>query len=494
MTKVDASTAGLPGQGAQDRPALFVDAGVGHFRFQGQDERGLALFDVTLPSNSNLVQLAADYRLRERFGGGPDAAIFITGKLAALVKAAIGGGKTILPAAAAWLAGRGLIRQAADVRVMGSLAMIELSASGYLVLGLDREGALKDDLLVVNPRCGAGSGINLDRVLQKLGMARADVDALLADYCGEAGRARREAVPIRADRCGVFSSSATISDKNQGIPLPVALATTLKSEILKACRKLPAGFDQVCLGGRVFHWRFARDCAEDYLRGLGVREVLHDPDNDGALEAMRGLVAELGASGLAQSDARLLRQPVQDVYPAFAGLKARYEADRRFLRQAGLAQPDAPSIISVLPGRPLHLALDVGSTMAKAVLADAASGEVLFLRAYSNAGDTIQTLQQVFRELREAGIAALSLSGIGITGSARFQVQQAFEHVYPALSGRVLVLVENYAHARGVPAVRVARARSPSTSPSPARVTCAPPRPRRYSACCWPTWAFAASN
>jgi len=456
MTKVDASTAGLPGQGAQDRPALFVDAGVGHFRFQGQDERGLALFDVTLPSNSNLVQLAADYRLRERFGGGPDAAIFITGKLAALVKAAIGGGKTILPAAAAWLAGRGLIRQAADVRVMGSLAMIELSASGYLVLGLDREGALKDDLLVVNPRCGAGSGINLDRVLQKLGMARADVDALLADYCGEAGRARREAVPIRADRCGVFSSSATISDKNQGIPLPVALATTLKSEILKACRKLPAGFDQVCLGGRVFHWRFARDCAEDYLRGLGVREVLHDPDNDGALEAMRGLVAELGATGL--------------------------------------AQPDASSIISVLPGRPLHLALDVGSTMAKAVLADAASGEVLFLRAYSNAGDTIQTLQQVFRELREAGIAALSLSGIGITGSARFQVQQAFEHVYPALSGRVLVLVENYAHARGVPAVRVARARSPSTSPSPARVTCAPPRPRRYSACCWPTWAFAASN
>ncbi|MDP1957186.1 MAG: hypothetical protein Q8J75_03285, partial [Rhodocyclaceae bacterium] len=106
MTTVDARTAGLPGQGARVRPALFIDAGVGHFRFQGLDERGQALFDVTLPSNSNLVQLAADYRLRERFGSGPDAAIFITGKLATLVKAALGGGKTILPAAAAWMAGR----------------------------------------------------------------------------------------------------------------------------------------------------------------------------------------------------------------------------------------------------------------------------------------------------------------------------------------------------------------------------------------------------
>lgn len=455
MTTVETRTAGLPGQGARDRPALYIDAGVGHFRFQGLDERGQALFDVTLPSDSKLVQLAADYRLHERFGNGPgpchdpNAAIFITGKLATLVKTALGGGKTILPAAAAWMAGRTLIRQAADDRVK-SLAMIELSASGYLVVGLDREGALKDDLLVVNPRCGAGSGINLDRVLQKLGMARADVDALLADYSGEAGRERRAQVPIRADRCGVFSSSATISDKNQGIPLQVALATTLKSEILKACRKLPAGFDQVCLVGRVFHWRFARDCAEDYLRGMGVREVLCDPDNDGVLEAMRGLVAELGATGLAQPDARLLRQPVQDVYPAFADLRARYAADQRFLRQADLAV--APEKISVLPGRrgrPLHLALDVGSTMAKAVLADAASGEVLFLRAYSNAGDTIQTLQQVFRELRAAGIDSLALSGVGITGSARFQVQQAFEHVYPALCGRILVLVENYAHARG---------------------------------------------
>ena len=144
-------------------------------------------------------------------------------------------------------------------------------------MGVDREGRLAQDLLIVNPRCGAGSGINLDRVLQKLDVPRERVDDVLRGYAGEDGRSARAGVATRADRCGVFASSATVSDKNQGIPLDVALATTLKSEVLKACRKLPAGFDAVCFTGRIFRWRFARDCAEDFARGQGVREVFWDP-------------------------------------------------------------------------------------------------------------------------------------------------------------------------------------------------------------------------
>ena len=448
---VNVAAVSRPGQGggqSESGPSarLFIDAGVGHFRFHGLDITGETLFDATYPSNGDLNRIAADYRLHALFGRGSRAQIFITGKLAELVRDALGGGNTILPAAAAWMAAGSLIRQAAGTDV-ASLAMVELSASGYLVVGVDRDGGLKDDLLVVNPRCGAGSGINLDRVLQKLGLSRADVDPLLDEYVGEAGRERRTQVTIRADRCGVFSSSATISDKNQGIPLGAALATTLKSEVLKACRKLPQAYDQVCLAGRVFHWRFARDCAEDYLRELGVRKVTCDPDNDAALAAMRRLVDELGPDGLVQPDTRLTRQCAQDSYPAFAGLKARYESEQRYLRLPDLA--DVAEISPALSGRDLYLALDVGSTMAKAVLADADSGEVRFLRAYSNAGDTIQTLQQVFRELHSAGLATLSLRGVGITGSARFQVQQALTHIYPELSRRILVLVENYAHARG---------------------------------------------
>ena len=423
---------------------LYIDAGVGSLRLWGRTPAG-EVVDLTLSSNRDVREIIQEYRIGERFLRSREIPVMLTGKLAPLMQEALGCGKTLLPAATAWLAAKDMLQQMPES--IRSLACIDLSASGYLVVGVDRSGALKDDLLVVNPRCGAGSGINLDRVIQKLGLGRGDVDALLAGFAGGDGRQRRQEVTIRADRCGVFSSSATISDKNQGIPLEMALATTLKSEVLKACRKLPAGYDRVCLTGRVFLWRFARECAEDYLREQGVREVIADPGNDQLLISLRGLARRVGTENLAQPESRLCRQDAVSEYPALAELKARYEADHRYLRQA-----DAPLCASgfqVLATRPVHLALDVGSTMAKAVIADAASGEIHFLNAYSNAGDTIDTIKQVFRDLRQAGLDNLQVRGIGITGSARYQVQQALEHLYPELSGRIHLLVENYAHARG---------------------------------------------
>lgn len=422
---------------------LYVDAGVGFLRLRGVDDHGERIFDTTVPSNDAARALRERHDIPANYGSGAQARIFITGKLAELAREALGGGRIFPPAAAAWLAARDLMRaEAADGAA--TLARVELSASGYLLVGVDRAGQLKDDLLLVNPRCGAGSGVNLDRVLQKLGMTRDAVDDLLHAYAGAAGRARRAQVTVRADRCGVFSSSATISDKNQGIPLEAALATTLKSEVLKACSRLPPGFDKVCLAGRVFRWRFARECAEDHLREQGVREIVCDADNTQILEALRGLVERRGAAALAQPEARLRRQSQAQTYPSFAELKRQLEGEHRWLRLG-----DATVHAHDLGGRPLHIGLDVGSTMAKAVVADAESGEILFLNAYSNAGDTIETLQRAWRDLRDAGAAVLSVRGIGITGSARFQVQQALEHVYPGLGGRVAVLVENYAHARG---------------------------------------------
>ncbi|UCE32757.1 MAG: hypothetical protein JSW68_07685 [Burkholderiales bacterium] len=356
----------------------------------------------------------------------------------------LGRGASVLPAAAAWLAARDLLRAEPDPAIR-SLAVVEVSASGYLLIGVDRSGALKDDLLAVNPRCGAGCGINLDRVLQKLGLGRGEVDALLSGYEGEDARERRAQVTVRADRCGVFGSSATISDKNQGIPLDLALATTLKSEVLKACRKLPRGFDRVRLSGRVFHWRFARDCAEDWLREQAVQRIDFDPDNSQLLTSLRSFVRNAGAQGIAAPDSRLVRRRPLDAYPPLADLRRRYERERRFVRQPDLPLPATPSIA----GQRVHLALDVGSTMAKAVLAGADSGDILWLSAYSNAGDTIETVKRVFRDLAASGCAQPRIAGIGVTGSARYQVQQALEHVYPELAGRVTVLVENYAHARG---------------------------------------------
>lgn len=424
------------------KAGLFIDAGVGHVRLRAVDGAGGVLSDTLLPSSALRQAIAQHVGIAEQLGQGPGAPVYITGKLAGMAREVLGRGMTFLPAATAWLAAQDLLQHEPDPGVK-TLAIVELSATGYLVVGVDRTGALKDDLLVVNPRCGAGSGINLDRVLQKLGLARGDVDALLADYLGDEGRERRERVSVRADRCGVFASSATISDKNQGIPLDMALATTLKSEVLKAARKLPPDIDKVVLAGRVFHWRYARDCAADHLRAIGVREFALDPDNTQALESLRGLVGRLGPGGIAQPEPRLARQAAERTFPAFAEIRRRYAADHRYLRlaEAPLAQagPDSPVLIG----------LDVGSTMAKLALAHAETGETLYLAAYSNAGDTIQTIQQAFAALAAARGERLRVRGIGITGSARYQAQQALTHIYPELAGRVQVLVENYAHARG---------------------------------------------
>ena len=135
-----------------------------------------------------------------------------------------------------------------------------------MTISIDKNEKLKDDPLIVNPRCGAGTGINLSRILHKLNISRNNVDRLLDDYFGEKGKVKRDQVPVRSDRCGVFSSSATISDKNQGIPLDYALAITMKSEVMKPCRKIPSGTDKVYLTGGVFRWQYARNCAEDILK------------------------------------------------------------------------------------------------------------------------------------------------------------------------------------------------------------------------------------
>lgn len=416
---------------------LFIDAGVGHVRLRALDSAGDVLSDALLPSSALRQALEAHTEV-----AAPDAPVYITGKLAGMAREVLGRGMTFLPAATAWLAAQDLLQREPDAGVK-ALGLVDLSASGYLVAGVERTGALKDDLLVVNPRCGAGSGINLDRVLQKLGLAREDVDALLADYLGEAGCERREKVSVRADRCGVFASSATISDKNQGIPLDMALATTLKSEVLKACKKLPPGFDKVVLAGRVFHWRYARDCAADHLRAIGVRALAFDPDNTQALDSLRGLAGRLTPGGIAQPEPRLARPATEKTYPAFAEIRRRHAAGHRYLRlaEAPLAEAGAEA--------PVLIGLDVGSTMAKLALAHAETGETLYLAAYSNAGDTIQTIQQAFAALAAARGERLKVRGIGITGSARYQAREALTHIYPELAGRVQVLVENYAHARG---------------------------------------------
>ena len=416
---------------------LYIDAGVSSIRILACDDRGLQLGKLSIPGNEDLGAAVVSHgldRLSDSTG------IYITGKLQETVSRHIGRGELILPAAALWSAASSLLEGK-------PLGIIELSASGYVIIGIDEAGDLKDDMLSVNPRCGAGSGINLDRVLQKLNIERSAVDAILDDYIGEENRERREGVNIRADRCGVFAASATISDKNQGIPLDFALAVTLKSEVLKACKKLHKGFGTVWLSGGIFNWEYARDCARDYLDSLGTTDVRHDSDGSFPLRGLRHLQQVIGSNNFSQPDRRVLPMRKLVEYPSLRDVGADLESRALYRRIPN----NAPTRFDPqqLGSTPVMLGLDVGSTMAKLIISDA-KGEVIYYKgSWSNAGDTIETIQKIFADIRSNGVDMLKILQIGLTGSARYQVQKALTSLYPQLADRVSVLVENYAHAHG---------------------------------------------
>lgn len=421
---------------------IIIDAGVEHLHLaicQNSLTKSLVI-----PNHDKIETLFKNHGVLELLKE-PNSDLYLTGKLAEIVKTTVGRGQIILPGAALWTGADFLIKKHPGV---DSLGVIDLSASGYLLVAVNRDGNLKNDLLIANPHCGAGSGLNLNRILEKLAIERKEVDNILKDYLGQRGQAKRRAVSIRADRCGVFSSSATISDKNQGVPLDLALAVTMKSEVLKACKKMLPGVTTVYLTGRVFKWQYLRDCANDYLKSTGVKKILYDREQNIIIQGVRRLIEKVGPENFKNQPKEKLRKPEKLLaYPSFSELREKYLRAGLFLR---LSDPEIrPIAPAEFQTRPVNLGLDVGSTMAKILIADAATDQILFKSSCDNHGDTLETIRHIFQELKTAGVKNLNLQHLGLTGSGRYQVQRVLQKVYPALANKIFVLVENYAHARG---------------------------------------------
>ncbi len=419
-----------PVRGADGPEYLFIDAGVELIRWCISS--GSSIQTCQINTFASCADIPSE--LKDEAGHYP---VHITGHFSRILRNKLQTGHIIMSQAALWSAAAML----AD-RQQAPVAIFAMSASGYAVVGVDQQGELVDDLLQTNPRCGSGCGLNISRVLRKLNLLPEDVDETLKQFLGDAGAESRRDIPVRADRCGVFASSATISDKNQGIPVDFALATTLKSEVLKACKHITKPLNTICLSGGMFKWQFARDCASDYLSDLGNITIEHD--RDGRL-IFHGL-AQLTGNGSNYSG----YQPDSDDQANTAVTYAGFSSIARELTQKNLYKrlDRTREIPAEDLSRELLLTIDAGSTMAKVVLGTE-SGEPFFRGSYSNAGDTVDTVKAIFRDLLTRCADHLQIKAVGLTGSARYQLQQALLAVYPELFGRISVLVENYAHARG---------------------------------------------
>jgi len=437
---------------------VFIDAGIEHIHIRTYDSfiennTETLTSNIIIPNNDDIQKLFREYGIMELFRnegnsiGNSIEPIYITGKLSEITKKILSRGESIMPAAVLWSAAKFFLRKKEN-RELETIGIIDLSASGYMVICIDKNERLKENLLIVNPRCGAGTGINLSRILDKLDIDREDVDRVLVDYLGTEGKAEREQIPVRSDRCGVFSSSATISDKNQGIPLDRALAITMKSEVMKPCRKMSHGTDKVYLTGGVFRWQYARNCAEDFLKANGVKEIVYDMEQSIMMTGMKYLVESIGKDNFRKQNSVRLRKPDTLLeLPSFNALKEEYKKHGLYERLPN------PEIEAITPEKfmnlPVNIGLDIGSVMAKIVVNNARTGELLFQNFYNNHGDTINTIKHIFRKLKSKGIDKLKIQSIGITGSGRYQVQKALKAIYPHINERISTLVENYAHARG---------------------------------------------
>jgi len=431
------------------KTVCIVDAGIEHVRVEisgvSDGQRRIHVNEILQNNDAAETVLQRIHSTYTMTGALFDVEeVYITGKLAETFHTVIGKGIVILPSAALWQAGKLLLQKN---RRLGNIGIIEISASGYTVLCVNRDGSLSKGLLINNPLCGAGTGINMNRILQKLDTDRNDVDQLLTEFTDDAGRQRRRDIAERADRCGVFSSSATVSDKNQGVPLDFALATTIKSEVLKACGRMIPEAECVYLTGGIFQWKFARDCASDYLSDkLKITDIRYDEDQSLPINGVAHLAETVGYASFRETARPLKKQKKLVEFPSFLDMKDRYEVSGRYVRAADTLSP-YPAL--KLGKGPVCMALDVGSTMAKGMIAHAETQETLWAASLENHGDTIETIKQLFRKLISMGIDELNLQHIGVTGSGRYQVQKVLAEIYPHLADSTTVLVENYAHARG---------------------------------------------
>jgi activator of 2-hydroxyglutaryl-CoA dehydratase/predicted nucleotide-binding protein (sugar kinase/HSP70/actin superfamily) len=435
-------------------PRLYIDAGIeyikfGIFEINNNNQTDVCSEIISIPCNDQIEHILALPRISSLLGNirNRSTSIYITGKLAEIVHRFIGSGQIVMSAAAIWSAAKFYLKKDCNFHAK-SLSILDLSASGYTMICIDRNGELKNDLLIVNPRCGAGTGVNLNRILEKLDIKRDAVDHILSDYLGDAGSEKRREIPVRSDRCGVFSSSATISDKNQGIPLDYALAITMKSEVNKSCEKMLSGVDAMYLTGGVFRWQYARDCAQDILKAKDIKNIFYDEAQSLFIDGLHHLTKNIGDEKLIIRNTKKLRKESSLIsIPPFKLLHDNYEKlnlykrmDEPVLRNFSAEEIEYTS---------LSIGLDIGSTMAKVVICDSNSGEILLMNSCNNHGDTIDTVKYIFKSISQKGIKRLKIQHIGITGSGRYQVQKALKAVYPHLEDRISVMVENYAHVHG---------------------------------------------
>ncbi len=323
----------------------------------------------------------------------------------------------------------------------GPLNVVRVGGGGYSVLTRDEQGRVRYE---ANERCSAGTGETVEGLCARLGRSLEDAVAL--------AEASPDGVTVTS-RCAVFAKSELTHFANQG----ESHGRIFRGLFDGVARNVHSLYDKSKIDGPVVlvgHGALIGPIAAgvarlseapvDVAEQAGVFEAL------GALRfaARRAIPAE--GAGPRSGGGRPAAVPlaafpadgealVRPVRSRIGRLEPAREGPGSVVR-IGVTQETLPDSDS-----PAVLGLDLGSTGAKAVVVDLASGAVLASVYRRTEGNPVEAAQALAAEVTE--MAPNPVVAVGLTGSGRDAAATVFRAAFPDLGERLVVQNEIVAHA-----------------------------------------------
>jgi predicted CoA-substrate-specific enzyme activase len=307
--------------------------------------------------------------------------------------------------------------------------VVTIGSRGFSVLELH---AHRPPVHRENARCAQGTGNFLRQLVDRFGLSVEEA-ARLADGV-------EEPAPL-SGRCPVILKTDMTHLANKG-ELPDRILAGLLDAIAENVETLvkPRGAPpSVLLTGGVARSRRVREHLRAFLARHGMTLLDVDLEDSLFLEAAGCAVHAAARGGHPPELERLLHGAPEARLERLPPLSASLSRVRRLRHVA--PPPDGDGTGAVILG------LDIGSTGAKAVALDAASGTPRWEAWRRTGGDPIGAAQALVQQFLDGPAGGRPLVGLGATGSGREIVGSLLATCYGA--GSVFVLNEIAAHARG---------------------------------------------
>jgi predicted CoA-substrate-specific enzyme activase len=324
------------------------------------------------------------------------------GDLGNIVAAGVSGaGKSVIPREFNWgeyssslAIASGLLHRYSDVKTI-----IQIGGQSSFVIGLE-DGLKKPWKVASNPLCAAGTGRFLEQQAYRLGISMDDF-AHLALQC--------EGSPPRiAARCSVFAKSDLIHLQQKGVQMPAMLYALCESIARMVISLQKGAFEEPIYfaGGVAANGAIVRALNDVLSARNGHQVQVTVPENSLYIEALGAALLSRGR----RSSVRLLPQTDH----------RQHYFETPHLEEVPV--PESQSGLLVKEPCSGYLGVDIGSTSTKAVILDEAGRRIIAKNYLMTAGRPIDAVKQVFRNLLRDGVANVTVTGVGVTGSGRYLV------------------------------------------------------------------------